>query len=617
VLLREKNGGDGRLVAYVVGQQEALPEQASLRNYLEIVLPDYMIPSAFVFLPALPLTPNRKTDRQALLNMDLTVQSVVSYQPPSTKNQKALASIWKDMLRLERVGIHDSFFDLGGDSLLSIQMVSRARQAGVSLMPRQVFQYKTIEALAAIAESSIVQELEQEVISGEVPLTPIQHWFFSNDFPNPSFWTHSLLMELKQPMDGALLEAAAASLVTHHDGLRMRFTKENEGWRQVNLPEMTRSPFQKIDLSHIAPSAQRESLEDIAKAVEWIAVEGGVLFHTILFDLGEGRPGYLLIVTHHLVADGLSWRILLEDLQTAYLQLSEGKKIILPKKTTSFQRWSQALLEYAESDQIREEADFWKGWLSSGSTSFPVEDACGSRREAASETLYFNLSVEETRQLVQQAPVLWQCGIDDLLLTALTLTLNRWSGISRVLVDRDQHGREHFLDGIDVSRTVGWFTSLSPVLLEVHSESTLAQVLLSVRKQLGKIPYKGFHYGLLRYLAPESLIARELKKLPSAQLIFNYLGQVDQIFSDSSFFVMAENRIRRGFDPSWERPYEMAIDTYVLSSRFHLAWGYSSERYQRSTIEQLGQGFMKVLREFILPLAGGEEQDCMGKGGII
>lgn len=603
VLLREENGRNGRLIAYVVGQQERLQEQASLRNYLETVLPDYMIPSAFVFLPVLPLTPNGKTDHQALLSMDLAVQSVASYQPPSTKKEKILVSIWKDMLRLERPGIRDSFFDLGGDSLLSIQMVSRARQAGISLTPRQVFQHKTIEALAAISESSVVRELEEEVVSGQVPLTPIQRWFFSKDFPNPGLWTHSLLMELKRPMDGALLEIAVASLITHHDALRMRFTKENDGWRQVNLPEMLQPPFQEISLSHIPQSDQKKMLEALAKEAESIAVEGGLLFRIILFDLGEKHPDHLLIVTHHLVADGLSWRILLEDLQTAYQQLSEGKEIILPQKTASFQRWSQALLEYAGSGRVLEEVDFWKGWLNNENASFPVDNTGGSQREAASETLYFNLSAEETQKLIQQAPVLWQCSIDDLLLTALTLTLNYWSGMRRFLVDRDQHGREQFLDGIDVSRTVGWFTSLSPVLLEVPSENSPAQALLSVREQLSEIPYKGFHYGLLRYLSSGSSISREIKKLPSAQLIFNYLGQIDQTFPDSPLFVMAEERIRKGFDPDWQRPYEMAIDTYVLSSRLHLAWEYSNERYQRATIEQLGQGFVKVLQEFILPLA--------------
>ncbi len=600
VLVREEDTGDKRLVAYVAGRQDRLPEQDGLRSYLKRILPDYMIPSVFVFLPALPLSPNGKIDRQRLVTIDLTEQSTARYAAPRTRNEKALADLWKDMLRVQRVGVHDSFFDLGGVSLLSIQMVSRARQAGVFLTPRQVYQHKTIGALAAIAESTASHEPGPEAVSGEVPLTPIQHWFFANNLSNPRLWTHSLLMQLTQPVNSAYLEATAAHLVARHDALRMRFTKEVDGWRQVNLAEVPLSPFRQVDLSGVAPHARREMMEAIAKSAESIDIEQGMLFRIILFYLGEAQPGYLLIVIHHLVADGLSWRILLEDLQMAYRQLTEGQEIVLAKKTASFKQWSESLLEYVKSDEVRQEAKFWIDWLSTDIHALPVENPSGDNTEASSKTMCFTLDGEETRQLVQEAPALWRCGIDDLLLTALALTVSRWSGERRILVDMDRHGREHFLEGMDISRTVGWFTSLAPVLLEVHPEDPTAQALLSVQRQLDKIPHKGFHYGLLRYLEPESSVTRELKKLPSAQLIFNYLGQLDQVVSESSPFALSDEHIRRGFDPAWVRPYELAVDGYVYAGRLHLSWEYSVARYCRSTIERLGQGFSDTLQKFLI-----------------
>ncbi len=351
VVAREDSPGDKRLVAYVVLHQGQTPTISDLRDHVMKNLPNYMVPSAFVPLEVLPMTPSGKVDRRALPAPQANHLEVAeTFVAPRAAIEEVLADIWAQVLRLDRVGVHDNFFELGGDSILGLQMLARAHQAGLSLTPKHLFQYQTIAQLAAVVTPSQSVEAQQAPVTGAVPLTPIQHWFFEQRFVAPHHWNQAWLLEMNQALDGGLLEQAVQQVLTHHDALRLRFTPEGRGWLQWHEESERAAVFRQVDLSGLSAAEQQVALEAIAaEAQASLHLEAGPLVRVVYFQMGLNQPARLLIVIHHLVVDGVSWRILLEDLTTAYQQLRKGHMPHLPAKTTSFQQWAQRLTEYAQS----------------------------------------------------------------------------------------------------------------------------------------------------------------------------------------------------------------------------------------------------------------------------
>ena len=286
-----------------------------------------MIPSTFVMLSALPLTPNGKVNRRALPKPDTAHQELAAaFVPPRTRLEELLTQIWCEVLHKEQVGIHDNFFELGGDSILSILIISKANIARVQITPKQIFQHQTIAELAAVASTTETLKAEQCLVTGSLPLTPIQHWFFEQNLPSPHHFNQAFLLEVQQELDSTQLQQAVQQLLVHHDALRLRFTLSEEGWQQVKALTDEIVPFSLIDLSTLPPSQLTSAL--VAKATELQAslnLESGPLLQVALFHLGSSKPDRLLLVIHHLAVDGVSWRILLEDLQTTYKQLHSGQ----------------------------------------------------------------------------------------------------------------------------------------------------------------------------------------------------------------------------------------------------------------------------------------------------
>jgi amino acid adenylation domain-containing protein len=341
VMVREDVPGNKRLVAYVVINASPVPSmQELLHHFLKQQLPEYMVPSALVLLETLPLTPNGKIDRRALPAPDMTRPewsgTLVS---PRTAVEEKLAEIWADVLGLQQVGIHDNFFELGGDSILSIQIIARANQAGLKLTPKQLFQHQTIAELAEVAGTGQANQAEQGLVTGKVLLTPIQRWFFEQDLPQPHHWNQAMLLEVRQPVDVVVLQQVVQQLLIHHDALRLRFVRQPDGWQQVNaLPDETLAVVKRVDLTALPKAEQSGAIEAAATELQAsLNLESGSLVRVALFDLGPNQHQRLLLAIHHLVVDGVSWRILLEDLHIVYQQLSRGEAIALPAKTISFQ----------------------------------------------------------------------------------------------------------------------------------------------------------------------------------------------------------------------------------------------------------------------------------------
>jgi non-ribosomal peptide synthase protein (TIGR01720 family) len=599
-----------RLVAYVVAERQPGPDSPALRSYLKERLPDYMVPAAFVMLDALPLTPNGKLDRKALPSpAQIRPEAADDFVLPRSDRERILAEIWSHVLHVDRIGIHDNFFELGGDSILSIQIVSKANQAGLRLTPKDIFQYQTVAELAQMAGSAPAIEAEQGLVTGPVPLTPIQRWFFDLELADPSHFNQAVLFELKQNVDPRLLKRAVESLMLRHDALRLRFNKEGQRWMQTGTDPSATVPFRSIDLSDLAPAQKRSALERTAADIQGsLDLSDGPLLQVALFDLGPGEHQRLLIVVHHLLVDGVSWRILLEDLQTS---LSQGESVQLPAKTTSFARWAERLVEHARSPAVEDESSLWFGLPRSTVNPLPVDFENGENTGASSEAVSVSLSVEETEALLREIPEVYHTEINDVLLTAVVQAFATWTGDSSLLLDLEGHGREPVFEDVDVSRTVGWFTTIYPVLLHIENSSP-GDALRSIKEQLRAIPNRGLNYGVLRYLKDSRNSADPadiVSSLPPPEISFNYLGQFDQSLAEGSHFSVARESSGPVYSPHNKRPWLLQVDGYVQESQLRLAFVFSKNVHRTATIEHLAHEVLRALQALIShclsPEAGG------------
>ncbi len=616
VAAREDLPGYQALVGYVVLQPEQAPSSYDLCSFLKERLPSYMVPSALVFLEKLPLTSNGKVDRRAL-PAPQNVQPVLAERFASPENalESTLVSLWSQLLRLPRVGIHDNFFALGGDSILSIQLVARARLRGLHFTPKQLFQHQTIAQLARVVSASPNVLPLPTLSGGPLPLTPIQRWFFARHLPDPHHYNQSLLLQAQQPLHEGRLCQALEYLVRYHDALRLRFvpSPEGDGWHQelTDFTTLTNQPFfLSLDLSLLPAGQQATTLAHVlAQAQASLDLKAGRLLRALWLIRGQDHPPLLLLLIHHLVVDSVSWRILLADLHIVYDQLLRQVPLQLPAQTTTWPQWVQRIALPAHVDVRRAELAYWLAPARQQVPALPIDLTEGETTVASQATVSCALSVEQTRALLQEVPSVYHTQIQEVLLTALALTLIRWSGHAQLLLNLEAHGREELEHDIDLSRTVGWFTALFPVLLDLTQATNLAEALISVKEQLRQVPGKGLGYGVLRYLSNDPQLEASFAQQAQAQVIFNYLGQLDATFDEDALFSPAT--ISNGPAQSLRHPrgHLLEINGSVLAGQLHFNWRYSPGRHRPETIQHLAQDLLDTLGSLIThcqsPNAGG------------
>ncbi|MBN0977507.1 non-ribosomal peptide synthetase [Pseudomonas hygromyciniae] len=584
-----------QLAAYLVSDASdhaALRE--ALKAHLKAHLPDYMVPAHLMVLDSMPLTANGKLDRRALPQPDPEANRQ-AYVAPSNELELSLAAIWCAVLNVQQVGLHDNFFELGGDSILSIQVVSRARQAGIHFSPRDLFQHQTVQALATVATRSEQITAEQGVLTGPSGMTPIQHWFFDSPIPARHHWNQALLLAPVQALDPRRLEQALLAVLEHHDALRLSFTQRDAQWHAEHLAVPEGGV---LWLAQVTDMQQCEAL--FADAQRSLDLEHGPLLRALLVDgpMGQQR---LLVAIHHLVVDGVSWRVLLEDLQNVYRQLSDGQALSLPAKTSALRDWAARLQAYASSESLREELSLWQQQLAGPAVELPVDRPRGSLRNRDAETVSVRLDAGRTRQLLQQAPSAYRTQVNDLLLTALARVLCRWSGHASTLIQLEGHGRETLFDDIDLTRSVGWFTSAYPLRLtplDIEEASGQGASIKAIKEQLRAVPHKGLGYGVLRYLA-DSTCRQAMAALPSASLTFNYLGQFDQSFDSQALFHPLEASAGPAHDPDAPLPNALSVDSQVYGGELVLRWTFSREQYEHPTISELADAYLGELQSLI------------------
>jgi amino acid adenylation domain-containing protein/non-ribosomal peptide synthase protein (TIGR01720 family) len=578
-----------QLVAYLVSDADQGTLRDALRAHLKAQLPDYMVPAHLIVLDSMPLTANGKLDRRALPQPDPEANRQ-QYVAPRNELEQTLAAIWCAVLNVQQVGLDDNFFELGGDSILSIQVVSRARQAGIHFSPRDLFQHQTVQTLAAVATRSEQVIAEQGVLTGPSGLTPIQHWFFDTDIPNRQHWNQALLLKPLQLLEPHRLEQALLAVLEHHDALRLSFTPRDAQWHAEHLAVPEGGVLMQAKVRDMAQCTAL--FTDTQRSLD---LEHGPLLRALLVDGPQGQQRLLLAI-HHLVVDGVSWRVLLEDLQTVYRQLSDGQSVNLPAKTSALRDWAARLQAYAGSESLREELSVWQDQLAGPVVALPVARPQGSLRHRDADTVSVRLDAERTRQLLQQAPSAYRTQVNDLLLTALARVVCRWSGHASALIQLEGHGREALFDDIDLTRSVGWFTSAYP--LRLTPQAGQGDSIKAIKEQLRGVPHKGLGYGVLRYLA-DDLCKRSMAALPSAAITFNYLGQFDQSFGADALFHPLDESAGLAHDPDAPLPNELSVDSQVYGGELVLRWTFSRERHDPQTLQALADAYLAELQSLV------------------
>ncbi|WP_037583730.1 non-ribosomal peptide synthetase [Stigmatella aurantiaca] len=532
-------------------------------------------------------------------------QQALTEPPPSSVAALPLSSIhltlvdiWKEVLSLQHVGIHDDFFTRGGNSISSILVVARLQEAGLHLSPDQIFQKRTIAELAPLVTSARKTEGQGE-ITGALPLTPIQRWFFDTWEQHAHHFNQAVMLEVLEDIEAAVLEGALQKLLEHHDALRLRFERTGDGWRQENGGAGRPIALKQVDVSGLTQEAQTQTLAKVAEEEqESFDLAEGQLLRAVLFHRGQGRTGRLLLVIHHLGVDGLSWRTLIEDLEKAYKHLSSGGEAVLGTKTTSFKTWAEHLELYAGTQDVEEQLPYWEKQGQEEVGPLPVDKAVGANTVVSEDRVTVRLEEEETRALLQEVPTAYGTRVEEVLLAALTATMGRWTGLDRISVSMEGHGREELFEDVDLSRTVGWFTSLYPMVLDTGKAERPEDKLQAVSNRLKGLPMKGLGYGLLRYLGRDEIV-KKLERLSSPELLFNYLGEFDASASRLSMFRPTREETGPARSREGLRSHLLEVNGLVFDWRLELTWSYSQNRHERATIERLAQGFMSELRGFI------------------
>jgi len=582
-----------------------------LRAYLKERLPDYMVPAAFMIVDNLPRTPSGKIDRKSLPEPDpVRLETEGTFVAPRNETEEKLAEIWNKVLNIEKIGINDNFFELGGDSILSIQVIAQANQAGLQITPKQFFEHPTVAGLADVAGMGQAIQAEQGLVTGKLPMTPIQRWFFEHDSPDQHHYNQSVYFEVTERLETSILNQAVNHLYEHHDALRMRFTKTDSSYEEYIGGVENGAPFMAVDLSAVPAADLKNEIERLtAMSQSSFDLENGPIMRVVLIDPGEGKNQRLLIVIHHLVVDGVSWRILLDDIQNAYDQIKSGQPAQLPPKSTSFKYWAEKLVEYSNSEQLIKEANQWTSLANRNFVKLTRDFSRGKNDVASEKAVAVSLSKTETNDLLKEVPSVYHTQINDVLLTALAKAYYRFTGSRNMLIELEGHGREDLFDDVDLSRTVGWFTSVYPILLDLKNSKFTGDELKMIKEQLRQVPNHGIGFGLLRYLNKDEAIQQQFSAVPSAEICFNYLGQFDQSTTGSKIFSPAHESRGSDHSPRTKRSHLLEINGSVAGGELQLDWYYSENIHQRATIERLAQYFITELRAIIShcksPQAGG------------
>ncbi len=587
---------EARLVAYYQSASGKALAPSEIKQHLLAHLPAYMVPSLFRQVESWPLLSNGKTDLAALPAPEPARESAGRVaREPSNETERALAAIWRRVLRVEQVGVDDNFFDLGGDSILSLQIVAQARGQGLRFTPRELFNNPSIAGLAAVTQGRETAAPEPSFRPGaEVPLTSVQRFFFEQSWPNIHHFNQALLLEIPPPISAARLRQALTDSTRRHDAFHLRFRLEENGWQQFYGDAQASFAFDEVDLRG-TPDAldSRAYATACERAQASLDITEGPLMRAVFFRLDETGAARLLLVCHHLIVDGVSWRILLEDLQAHLEENVDAPDVSLP-----FGAWARRLAALPPAEVRQAEGAFWREQTEAPAASLP-QDYLGTRADntyASASVLRQELTTEETRSLLAGAPQNLRASVAEVLLACLTETITAWAGGAALTISLEGHGRGAFPDDADLSRSIGWFTSLYPLRVESQPDAGLDARLASVKRQARRVPRGGIGYGLLRYPSDERDAPQAFAGRGEPQILLNYLGRFDNSFRQDGPFRLAAEPTGSEADPATPRSHLLEVVALVVNERLVLQWVYSRSLHAPETIDALAGAMLNTLR---------------------
>jgi amino acid adenylation domain-containing protein/non-ribosomal peptide synthase protein (TIGR01720 family) len=594
VITKEDVSQEKELIAYIVSRSSL--NVADLREYLGKRVPSYMIPLYFIELAAFPLTANGKVDKRKLPQPDGNMMSTgTAYVAPRSEEEKILVHIYEEVLKKKNIGIKEDFFALGGDSIKSIQVVSLLRQKGFMLTIQDVLLNPVIEELAKKIILT-TQSVDQGAVTGMIPLSPAQKAFFENEFTLKHHYNQTVLLSSKKAIAGESIRAALSKMVAHHDGLRMVFRNTAAGWIQENKGLQQTCSFESleyIDADHFEATC--------AKIQSGIDLENGPLLKVALFkNLNEDR---LLLVAHHLVIDGVSWRIFLEDLFNLYQQHLSGQPFKLPLKTDSFKLWMEHQVAYASGGLLKKEEAYWSQLESMEVQPLPLDYPEGSNLVKDRSVQSFELDEDTSSELLTKCYKAHCTEINEILITAFSLAVRDIFGTDKLQISLEGHGREQLGTAVDVTRTIGWFTSLYPVVIDISHQDTIRQ-LIEVKENLHRVPNKGIGYGILRYLAN-----KDYRLKP--QIIFNYFGNIgSEVNAGQPGSALTFSSEKHGSALAENMPARANLDVsgIVVEGKLSMQVNYSSKQYAASTITRLLKAYEDQLKALITKLSTEEKE---------
>lgn len=584
------NRSEKEICAYVVMERPFLLSE--LKSYLIEHLPDYMIPVDIIAMDRLPITHNGKVDFSKLPHpvKNKVVQNE-DYVAPRNEVEEILGAVWSEVLGIPQIGINDNFFEIGGDSIKVIQAAARLEKYQLKIKVKDLFQYQTIASISSkVTDRS--EAADNRIITGEAQLVPIQHWMVEHSEETLNHRNLSFLLYREEGFGEENVRKAFTKLVEHHDALRIIFSKRGGVTIQINRPfEPAMLDFQTFDLT--GHPHEYEAAQILVNQIQSsMDVSEGPLMKVALIRVNDGE--HLLIINHQLIIDHVSWRILLEDLNTAFTQLKNHEEIVLPGKTASFLQWSSYLQEYANSAELLKEKDYWRQVESAEIALIPTDFKSSVNRVKDNATINRTFDLDETAQILNAAYHQDSIKLESVFLTALGITMNDWKGLETIAVNLGNHGRDTNLQSLDIYRTIGRFSTIYPVVLQMFDDQTNQQ-LKQVNESLLNVPNKGIGYGILKYLTAaehKSDIQFNLKP----EISFNYMGEFDSDVN-TEWFQLSSLSSGQEISPEEIWSYKFKFISMLRNNQLVIGLEYSMNQFAKETIETLLQNYLANLKK--------------------
>ncbi|MGE5343722.1 MAG: amino acid adenylation domain-containing protein [Candidatus Omnitrophota bacterium] len=607
VIVNEDDFGNKNICAYIVTRRACTASE--LREYLSGELPDYMIPAYIINVEKFPVTANGKIDVKMLPKpQEIDAGNQSHGVPPRNPVEKTLVETWENVLGRNPIGIRENFFHLGGDSIKAIRILSQINSAGYKLEMKHLFQYPVIADLAPhVTRAKRVPD--QSPITGIIPLTPIQTMFF-HSFLNRhhdhhdhhyNHFNQAVMFYSKNRLDKSILEKIFTTIQAHHDALRMTYQVHRETGKVIQCGHGTDYPFS-FEETDIQDMDHLQT--EINRIQSSINLETGPLMKLGLFHLNDGDR--LLIVIHHLAIDGVSWRILFEDIETLYGQYQRGNPPILPPKTDSFKRWSEQLSVHANTRTFLKEKTYWAELESQPISGTGIKKDVENSENLIRDTrdVSFDLTEEETERLLTKVNEAFNTEMNDILLTALGMGIRKTFGEKHkkhILIALEGHGREDMGGDLDISRTVGWFTGIYPVRFDMsYADDTddPSRQIKEIKETCRRIPRKGIGYGILRYLTDDEN-KKEIDFRLKPPISFNYLGQFDADIRQLSFVEIAKESVGHTRNLDGHREYLIDVLGMIVNHRLTVTISYNETHFKSETAAALADTFQADLKKLI------------------